>query len=461
MTASKPTARQVATSALSQADIQKHDAALRLSRLICQTDQRGRATDLVFGVIRNRDILDSVLKQIGNVHKDRTDKRIMTILQIAAYELIYVPATPDYAIVNEAVEMAARVSKKAAGFVNAVLRNFGRAIINRSASLADWPNRRTIPADTSTGCQMNYDIFPDIQRNQAQFVAEAFCLPVWLIQEWLDDYGNDKTLSICFACNRHPSVVIWPNLLKTTASQLHDNLGKQDKLGIVLSPDGQSLKLNYSGDISQLDAFREGLFFVQDVSSASAISLLPVDKGMKILDLCSAPGTKTACLAGRLDNTGTIYAADADKARLDKVLQNCSRLGIKNVVIIEPDGLHPFLSNHTQMDAVICDVPCSNTGVLARRVEVRHRLTTQSILSLTQTQRSILQQAQAVCRPGGYILYSTCSIQRSENQQIIRWFLEQYPSMRLVKEQITLPAVETPYSFDHDGGYAALLQKQE
>lgn len=460
MTASKPTARQIAASVLSQADIQKHDAALHLSRLIHQTDQRGRATDLVFGVIRNQTILDSILKQIGNIHKDRTEKRILCILQIAAYELIYVPDTPDYAIVNDAVEMAARISKKAAGFVNAVLRNFGRAIINRGASLADWPNRRTIPAGTSTGCQMNYDIFPDFQLNRGQFLADAFCLPFWLVQEWLDDYGNDKTLSICFACNRHPSVVIWPNLLKTTANQLYDTLGKQDQLGIVLSADGQSLKLNCSCDLSQLDAFQKGLFFVQDVSSASAISLLPVSKGMKILDLCSAPGTKTACLAGRLGNTGTIYAADTDKARLDKVAQNCRRLGIGNVVIIEPDVLQPFMASHANMDAVLCDVPCSNTGVLARRVEVRHRLTAQSILSLTQTQRSILQQAQAVCRPGGHILFSTCSIQRSENQDVIGWFLEQHPSMRLLKEQLTLPAVETPDSFDHDGGYAALLQKQ-
>lgn len=452
-------ARAVAARVLAGLDFRKHDAAVRLDREINKTDQRARATDLVFGVIRNLTAIDLVLQKTAKIRSEHTDKKILTLLRIGAYELLYVPATPEYAVFNDAADLAANVSKKSTGFVNAVLRSIQRAIQHRSAPLAGQNPRRTLPSDDKTGCVFNVDILPDPQSDLAVFLSHAFSLPVWLIRQWLTDLGPQQTRQICQASNRHPSVIVWPNPSKITAQQLRQQLQTED-LDTQPSPDEKCLKLLQSTDITGLTAFQKGLFFVQDPAAHEAANLLPAEKGWTVLDLCAAPGTKTAVLAARLQNTGRIYAADADIKRLQKVTENCRRLDIKNVEVLEPAQLEQFLSRKPRLDAVVADVPCSNTGVLARRAEARWRLDEKSILRLTQTQMEILRNAIAIVRPGGFVLYSTCSILPQENQTLIQNTLRQNPGLALLREQFILPVVETENDFDHDGGYAALLQKQ-
>jgi 16S rRNA (cytosine967-C5)-methyltransferase len=452
-------ARTVAVEVLAGLNIQKHDTAARLDLWMNKTDQRARATDLVFGVIRNLTALDSVLQKTADIKHEHTDKKILALLRIGAYELIYVPATPDYAILNDAATLAAAVSKKSKGFVNAVLRNVQRAIQNRSLPLDDQNSRRTLPTSDNTGCVFTTDILPDPQQDLAAFLSQAFSLPAWLIRQWLTDFGPQQTRQICHASNRRPSVILRPNTLKITAQKLHEQLQTQG-LEVLLSPDEKCFKLLQSVDIAKLKSFQEGLFFIQDPTAFEAINLLPPQNKQTVLDLCAAPGTKTAVLAAAMQNAGVIYATDADSKRLQKVTQNCQRLGIRSVQIIEPYTLDAFLSHKHPIDAVIADVPCSNTGVLARRAEARWRLDEKSIASLTKIQSQLLQKAISTVRPGGLILYSTCTILRQENQSLIKDILAQNPAISLVREQLILPAVETRDSFDHDGGYAALLQKK-
>lgn len=451
-------ARAVAVEVLAGLNIQKHDAAARLEQWMNKTDQRARATDLVFGVIRNLAALDLILQKTASVKHEHTDKKILALLRIGAYELIYVPATPDYAILNDAATLAATVSKKSTGFVNAVLRNVQRAIQNRSLPLEGQNPRRTLPTTDNHGCVLTMDILPEPQQDLAIYFSQAFSLPVWLIRQWLTDLGPQPTRQICHASNRRPSVILRPNTLKITAQKLQEQL-KNEGLEVSLSPDGKCFKLMQSIDIARLKSFQDGLFFVQDTAAFDAINLLSPKKGQVVLDLCAAPGTKTAVLAAAMQNNGVIYATDANSKRLQKVSQNCQRLGIGNVQIIEPFTLEAFLSHKHPIDAVIVDVPCSNTGVLARRAEARWRLDEKFIASLTETQSGLLQKAISIVRPGGCVLYSTCTILRQENQSLIQNILRQNPDMSLVREQLILPAVETQDSFDHDGGYAALLQK--
>jgi 16S rRNA (cytosine967-C5)-methyltransferase len=455
----KLSARQVTLEVLTGLDIQKHDASTRLDKLMDKTSERARATDLVFGVIRNLTALDYVLQKTAAIKLEHTNKKILTLLRIGAYELIYVPATPEYAILNDAATLAAAVSKKSAGFVNAVLRNLQRAIHNRCLPLEEQDPLRTLPTTDHAGCVFNIDILPDPRQDLAVFLGQTFSLPAWLIRHWLIDFGPQQTLQICHASNRRPSVILRPNTLKTTVQKLYEQL-KSEETEVLLSPDKTGLKMLQSVDIARLKSFQEGLFYIQDAAAFGAINLLKISPNQTVVDLCAAPGTKTAVLAGAMQNTGTIYATDADAKRLQKVAQNCQRLGIENVNIIDPTKLNSFLSQKPIIDVILIDVPCSNTGVLARRAEARHRLDEKSVLNLTRTQSGLLQKAIAAVRPGGSVLYSTCSILKQENQSLINEFLKQNSGACLVREQFILPAVETQDSFDHDGGYAALLQKK-
>jgi 16S rRNA (cytosine967-C5)-methyltransferase len=452
-------ARQVAVEVLTGLNIQKHDAATRLDKLMDKTNERARATDLVFGVIRNLAALDLILQKTANIKLQHTDKKILTLLRIGAYELIYVPATPEYAILNDAATLAAAVSKKSAGFVNAVLRNLQRAIYNRSLPLEDQNPLRTLPTADDTGCIFSIDILPDPKKDLAIFLGQVFSFPAWLMRHWLVDFGPQKTLQICHASNRRPSVILRPNTLKTNAQKLLEQLNNEG-LEVALSPDGTCLKLLQAVDIATLKSFQEGLFFIQDTAAFKAINLVKNTRNQTVLDMCSAPGTKTAVLAAAMKNSGTIYATDADSKRLLKVDLNCRRLGLQNVHIIEPEKLNSFLSQKPVLDVILVDAPCSNTGVLARRAEARWRLDEKSIRNLAKTQSQLLQKAISTVRAGGTILYSTCSIMQQENQLLIKDIMKQNPGLSLVSEQVLIPEVETQDRFDHDGGYAVLLEKK-
>jgi 16S rRNA (cytosine967-C5)-methyltransferase len=422
-----------------------------------RTEQRARATDLVYGVIRNLSAIDMVLHTFAKIQNNHTDKKILALLRIGTYEFIYVPQTPEYAIINDAVALAAKTSKKTGGFVNAVLRNIQRAIVARSAKLSGQPLRRTLPADSEHGCVFNADLLPKPEAGFGEFFAAALSLPVWLVRQWIAELGIEKTKSICFACNRHPSVILRPNRLKIDLDGLARRLSDEG-VDVLPAADGTGLKLRQSLNLSRLTAFQEGLFFVQDQAAFDAVNLLPVQNNWTVLDLCAAPGTKTAVLAAKMNNTGTIYAADADKNRLQKVADNCQRLGLTNVKIIEPQHFAHFMSQRPRIDAILADVPCSNTGVLARRVEVRWRLEQKAIPPLIKTQRDILSRALSLISPGGVVLYSTCSVLADENQSLVRSAMSDYPAAQLNVERLIIPQTQSETMFDHDGGYAALIQ---
>ena len=206
--------------------------------------------------------------------------------------------------------------------------------------------------------------------------------------------------------------------------------------------------------MAQLPGFAEGWFTVQDTSASNAVRLLDPQPHWTILDLCAAPGTKTMQLAELTQDSAQIIATDIDAKRLAKLDENLTRLGLKSVTIVpyaelEHKAPGPF-------DAVLLDVPCSNSGVLARRIEVRFRITTASVEKLTQTQRELLEKAATLVKPGGRICYSTCSIQRAENGDLVRAFLGATGQFKLVREELILPSAE---GFDHDGAYAAVLMK--
>ncbi|MCK4960076.1 MAG: hypothetical protein KAT00_11765 [Planctomycetes bacterium] len=450
------TARQVAFWVLNKFDINRCDASELLHKRIPLTDQRGQATDIVYGAIRNMPAIDMAIAQVASVPVERISKKLLAILRIGAYELIYAPQTAEYAIVNEAVDLAHSVTgKKPAGFVNAVLRNLGRAIACRDASLEGADLRKMLPQSKTNGCAFKDDILPDPEVDQAGFLSKGFSIPDWLVGEWIAEFGLEAAKDICFASNRRPGVFLAANTLKVSAAGLLEKLQTE---GVECEGPTESglLKLKSHVPVSEIAGFSEGMFTVQDPAQVLPARMLSPKPGQRVLDMCAAPGGKTVQMAQMMEDKGSIIASDINVERLVKIDDNCRRLGItivETVIVDEASGY---------FDAVMVDAPCSNTGVMARRCEVRLRINENAVKELAKTQLRLLTKAGQMIKAGGRICYSTCSIMKDENSGVVEKFLAENDDFVLESEKLTLPSIAKgdEVVFDHDGGYAAIIVKR-
>jgi 16S rRNA (cytosine967-C5)-methyltransferase len=449
-------ARAIAVAALNRFNPKRDYVSQTLNQLLPQTTQRQKATDLVFGTVRNSKVIDMVVAKLADCPVERIPDKVLNIIRIGSYELIYSPETAEYAIVNEAVENAKAVAGvKEAGFVNAVLRQIARHIKSRQIPFSQA--EAVLPQTPSTGCEFDIDVLPEPRQSPTDYFSDAFSLPKWLICDWLNVFGMEKTSQICFASNRRPSVYIRPNSLRITAQDLAEML-RQANVELEILPDESMLRIKSPEAVTELVGFDEGLFTIQDRTASRPVFALAPKAGEVILDLCAAPGTKTTQLAELTGDKARIIATDIDSVRLEKVKENADRLGISSVRIVAYENLKEIADEIGLFDAVLLDVPCSNTGVLARRPEARFRITPKVLTGLTKIQAQLLRTAAGTIKPRGRICYSTCSIQPSENDQLIDDFTEQNPTFDCIYQQLILPSAE---SFDCDGGYVAIVGRNE
>ncbi len=447
-------ARAVAIQVLNRCDPRKSYAGTMLERLLPETSRRQQATDLVFGTLRNRRAIDTVIGTFSGRSVERIQGRLLNIIRVGVYELVYCPSTESYAVVNEAVESAKAVAgKKQTGFVNAVLRQVIRHISNRQAPLLQADARRTLPQTPSAGCQFDADFLPDGRSSPVEYLSTVFSLPEWLVGGWLAEFGEEHARQICFASNRRPSIYVRPNTLRTTTAALAEKL-RQAGIDPERLTDDSMVRIRSPRELMQVPGFAEGEFTVQDIVASRAVRMLKPQPGWAILDLCAAPGTKTTQLAELTGDSATITATDKDSRRLGMVKENIARLGVGSVRIVPYENLQSVAGGAGPFDAVLLDVPCSNTGVLARRVEARYRISPEAIGELARIQAELLRTAAGMVKPRGKICYSTCSIQKCENSELVRDFLKGNPGFELESEELTLPSAE---GFDHDGGYTAIL----
>jgi 16S rRNA (cytosine967-C5)-methyltransferase len=447
-------ARAIAIAVLNRFNPKRDYAGQILNQFLPQTHQRQRATDLVFGTIRNSKAIDMVVAKLADCPVERIPAKVLNVIRIGAYELIYSPATAEYAIVNEAVENAKAVAGgKEAGFVNAVLRQITRHIKSRQVPLSQAQAEAVLPQTPSTGCEFDIDILPASQDSPADYFSAAFSLPKWLVSDWLSVFGMEKPRQICFASNRRPSVYIRPNSLRTTTQDLAEML-RQANVEFEILFDKSMLRIKAPEMITELVGFAEGLFTVQDKTASRAVKALLPKAGETILDICAAPGTKTTQLAELTADKARIIATDVDGIRLEKVREDAARLGITSVRTTAYENIEEIAVEAGLFDAVLLDVPCSNTGVLARRPEVRFKITPKAITELMKIQAELLRTAAKLIKPHGRICYSTCSIQSPENHQLIADFTGQNPEFECKYQELILPSAE---NFDCDGGYVALL----
>jgi 16S rRNA (cytosine967-C5)-methyltransferase len=452
---SKSSARFVAVTVLNQFDPKTNYAENILDKILSPTGRTQQTTDLVYGTLRNRQAVDMIIAKLAKCPTTRIPNKILNILRIGVYEFVYCPHTAEYAIVNEAVENTKRIAgKKQTAFVNAVLRKILSHIIRRQTELSDAKPKRTLPQSPDFGCEFDADFLPDSQKQPDDFLAKAFSLPKWLIDDWLDEYGPGSTKQVCFASNRKPSIYLRPNTLQVTAAQLAERL-KKARINVEIIAN-EMIRVKSPKRITELAGFDDGLFSAQDLTAALPVNLLAPKAHWKILDFCAAPGTKTTQLAELTNDNAQIFATDIDSKRLEFVQENIKRLRLKSIKIFKFEQLQNILYKTGKFDAVLLDVPCSNTGVLAKRVELRYRISKRAVSRLAQAQARLLETAAELIEKNGRICYSTCSIQGKENNQLIKNFLKKNRNFKLESENLTLPSAQ---GFDHDGGYTAIIIK--
>jgi 16S rRNA (cytosine967-C5)-methyltransferase len=412
-------------------------------------EDRRLAVELINGVVRRRATLDAFITPHVTRPRHRIEGELWTLLQLGTYQLAFLDTVPAYAAVSETVSLAKGIGRRGwDGFVNGILRAVQSLLANGSAI---EPAADAFPREAGQYRRLSRTVFADPSTDPAGYVAEAFSFPLWLIHRWQSRFDLSELCRLGFWFDQAPTLSLRVNELKTTRDDLLGSLMAQ---GVPARPGSlaEAIHLEATLRIDTLPGFAEGLFSVQDESAMQAVDLLAPQPGDAVLDLCAAPGAKTTHLAERMKNTGGIIATDVRGDRLKRIEENCRRLAVSIVktALILPDGKDlpagPF-------DAILVDVPCSNTGVLGKRPEARWRINAVQIAELTAQQRSLLRAACLRLKPGGRVVYSTCSIEPEENDHIVRQVLSELPAMTLIEERHHLPGKTV------DGGYQALLRR--
>jgi 16S rRNA (cytosine967-C5)-methyltransferase len=385
--------------------------------------------ELVLGSVRWLATLDWVIER--RTGGRRQHEAILTLLRLGVYQTFFLDRIPPHAVVNETVELGKKLGfASKAAFLNAVMRGLMRdqAAVRREL---------------------------EELRSTRPWLAASH--PEWLWQRWTARYGPEETARLMAWNNAPPSVFARINDLRTGSVAL---LGRWESEGLThkevrrpwLEP-GLAFELTSLPPLRSLPSFLEGGFYVQDPSTLLACITLDPQPGETVLDLCAAPGGKATFLAQRMKNQGRIIACDVDGARMDRLGENCRRLG---VMCVEPtlDPKAVVAGAPARFDRILVDAPCSNTGVMRRRVDLRWRLSAAEIRRLAAQQLALFRLAAPALKPGGVMVYSTCSLEPEENEEVVRAFIQAEPGMVAERERLVTPTADGV-----DGAYAARLRK--
>jgi 16S rRNA (cytosine967-C5)-methyltransferase len=423
----------------------------QLSRTALSPADRRLATQLAYGVLRRRGTLDALLRPLVQRPPHEVEPWLWDALRLGAFQLALLTHIPPHAALNETVELAAQYQRpRAKGFLNGVLRSLlGLLTDERLAA----PGPDALPLEGGEYRRLARPVLPVPAEHPVEYLSAAFALPRWLAQRWLGRYGWDECVRLGFWFAGPAPLWLRCNPLRADRDAF---LVALTQAGVRAEPGDvpQAVRLLEHAPVRQLPGYDEGWFAVQDESSMRVAAALAPEPGSRVLDLCSAPGGKTTHLAELMQNQGQIVACDVDDERLRTVTELAARLGI---TIIEAVRLYPERNEEPPpgpFDAILVDVPCSNTGVLGRRPEVRWRLRPDDLKHLVPLQTKLLLQAGERIRPGGAIVYSTCSIEPEENRAVVDAVLQAMPELVLEAEEAQVPGKPA------DGGYWAKLRRR-
>ena len=402
------------------------DSALERARLA--PADRGLCQELVYGIVRWQTTLDWL---IARKTRDQAQKpSLQDLLRLGLYQIFWLDRIPNHAAVNETVELAKRNRLSAqAGFINAVLRGYLREF------------------------DATKELLADLKVNQPHI---GYSHPDWLVERWQKQWDKDLTLRLLEWNNSPPKTFARVNMLKADPgkllSQWRDEDVEYDFVRYDWIEENLVFELKSHPPLARLPSFQQGLFYIQDPSTLLAVKALDPKPGETILDLCAAPGGKLTYIAQLMNNEGRLIAHDLSPDRLKLVEENCARLGVTCVQQMLPSTLHTRPPSH--FDSILLDAPCSNTGVMRRRVDLRWRIKAEEISRLRNMQFDLLKQAASILKPGGVLVYSTCSLESEENQSLVGDFLSTHTNFKLeIQRELT------PFTNGVDGTYVARFRK--
>ncbi|MCX7611451.1 MAG: 16S rRNA (cytosine(967)-C(5))-methyltransferase RsmB [Ignavibacterium sp.] len=396
--------------------------------------------EIVHGVVRWMGRLDWIL---NGFYKGQFAKGIPDLkngLRVALYQVFFLDKIPDYAAVNEAVEFVKKLQgQKVANISNAILRNILKA---------------------KDGIR-----YPNPDEDLIGYLSAYYSHPSWMIKRYLERFGREETEKLLLANNEKPSLTLRINSLKTNQEEflrLLDSVNLKYRVGKYNSDFVKLLNLT---NITAWEYFSKGYFSIQDESTGFSCKLLDVIPGMRVLDMCAAPGGKSAYIADLMKDKGEIIALDKFESRLKLLEKNNERLGIKSITPVVADALE---FKDAPFDRILLDAPCTGTGTLSKKPDIKWKKDIFDVKKMSEHQLKLLQKAATLVKPGGIIVYSTCSIEEEENFQVVKKFLESNPDFQLKPANGLLPddviddqgCVQTfPHKHQMDGVFAAKLVK--
>ena len=401
-------ARETALKVLHDIEVNKSYSNLILDEYLNKTRNKLRANDIsfiseiVYGTISWKLTIDYLIQKYSKVPFNKISKWIINILRIGVYQIVFLDKVPKSAAVNESVNLAKKYGVKSSGFVNAILRKVKKE---------------------------DYQEFDNL--------SKKYSMPNWLVEELEKDYSKEEVEMICKDSNIRPKTVVRINLLKISKEEFIKELQNR---GIDFKETEEEeffiLKLK---DIANLDLFKDGYFTVQDISAGLTAKVLNPMSKETVLDACSAPGGKATYIAELMKNEGEIFAWDLYENRLNLVKQNAERLGITIIQTEVRDASKKYDELVSKYDKVLLDVPCLGIGVIKRKPDIKWQRKKEDIATIVQIQKQILDVCSSYVKPEGYLVYSTCSILKAENEEVINDFVEKNPNWKIIEEHTILP----------------------
>lgn len=376
-------------------------------------DKKERAfiTRVSEGTLEHMIELDYILDQFSKVKVKKMKPVIRNILRSAVYQLKYMDTVPDSAVCNEAVKLTVRKGfGNLKGFVNGVLRNVARGL------------------DSVT--------YP---QGELERLSVCYSMPEWILRLWLESYDSETIERMLTAFQSEKPLTIRCNQQNNTPEELAEKLIKEG-VQVQSHPYLPYAFTIFGYDyLADLESFQNGDFYVQDISSMLVGEIAAPKEGDTVIDVCAAPGGKSLHMAEKLNGTGHVQARDLTPYKVELIEENIFRSGLQNIEAVAWDALEPDESAKETADIVLADLPCSGLGVLGRKTDLKYKATIENAQKLAVLQRNILKTVQGYVKPGGKLVYSTCTIHTAENMENVHWFLEQFPTFSLSDIRPALP----------------------
>lgn len=422
------------------------DGALHcyLDRAALDSRDAALASRLVYGTVQNELLLDWYLRRFSSVRLKKIAPRVLACLRMGLYQLILMDKIPAHAAVAETVGLVRRychANERTVSFANAVMRNAAQAAEQGKLPALDCPDKES-------------------------YYALRYSHPEWLVRLWSGQFGQKMAERLCQADNADAPISVRVNTLKASPADMQVEL---EAAGLTVTPHRAfpEILLCSGGDAAALPAFAEGKITIQDAASALAAAVADPQPGDTVLDCCAAPGGKSFAMAERMEGRGSVTSCDIYEHKLRRIKEGASRLGLSNIRTELQDAAAPREAWFSTADVVLCDVPCSGLGIIRKKPEIRYKDPAE-IEQLPALQAKILQNCAQYVRPGGTLVYSTCTILQRENDDVVRAFLAQNPefateawSHPVCGERADGMVTLLPPVHDTDGFFIAKLRRKK